>query len=196
MATAGPPSDSDRRLAGARDERRPGLRDERPSGLRDKRRADPRRALGAVGEEIACQHLQRRDFAILQRNVRTRHGEIDIIARDKRALLFVEVKTRRARSGALRGTRAQRPGAAAQSHSEPPCRPFDGPAIAPLNGLAIAPLDSLSRRQRSRLRRLAAAWLQSASPRLEVEIVRFDAIGVLLDERDRLLRLDHIEGAW
>ena len=48
-----------------------------------------------MGEDLACRELRRRGYAILARRYRTRHGEIDIIARDGGALVFVEVKARR-----------------------------------------------------------------------------------------------------
>ena len=51
-------------------------------------------ALGESGEEQACRELRRRGYAILARRYRTRHGEIDIVARDGEVLVFVEVKTR------------------------------------------------------------------------------------------------------
>ncbi len=54
--------------------------------------------LGRLGEELAAAHLRRLGFATLARNVRTRHGEIDLIVFDGRTLAFVEVKTRLARS--------------------------------------------------------------------------------------------------
>ncbi len=52
-------------------------------------------ALGAVGEEIAAKWLQKKGYRILARNWKTRQGEIDIVCRDKKTLVFVEVKTRR-----------------------------------------------------------------------------------------------------
>jgi len=55
---------------------------------------DPRRRLGARGEELAARHLEARGFEIVERNFRTRYGELDIVARDPRALVFCEVKTR------------------------------------------------------------------------------------------------------
>ncbi len=55
---------------------------------------DPRRRLGAAGEQIAADHLTRRGMKILARNYRTRHGELDIIALDTSAIVFCEVKTR------------------------------------------------------------------------------------------------------
>lgn len=51
--------------------------------------------LGILGEEAACRELTRRGYAILARRFRTRHGEIDIIARHGAALVFIEVKARR-----------------------------------------------------------------------------------------------------
>ena len=57
---------------------------------------DPRRSLGARGEELALAHLKRLGFALVARNHRTRWGEIDLIVFDGTTLVFVEVKTRRA----------------------------------------------------------------------------------------------------
>jgi putative endonuclease len=56
---------------------------------------DPRHTLGHIGEELAVAHLRRRGFDIVERNYRTRWGELDIIAYDGRTLVFCEVKTRR-----------------------------------------------------------------------------------------------------
>ena len=56
---------------------------------------DPRRALGAAGEAAAAALLRRRGYRILARNVRTRFGELDLVARDGETLCFVEIKTRR-----------------------------------------------------------------------------------------------------
>jgi putative endonuclease len=50
---------------------------------------------GVQGEEIAARYLLSKKYAIVQRNYRCRYGEIDIIARKKNVLIFVEVKTRR-----------------------------------------------------------------------------------------------------
>jgi putative endonuclease len=46
------------------------------------------------GEELAAQYLSGLGFSIVERNYHFGHGEIDIIARDKDYLVFVEVKTR------------------------------------------------------------------------------------------------------
>jgi putative endonuclease len=60
----------------------------------DKRGADPRRTLGELGEWMACKHLEARGFDLLDRNFRTRCGELDVVARNERFLVFCEVKTR------------------------------------------------------------------------------------------------------
>lgn len=59
---------------------------------------DGRRALGASGELTAELELARRGMRTLERNARTRFGEIDLVCRDARGYVFVEVKTRHARS--------------------------------------------------------------------------------------------------
>jgi len=46
------------------------------------------------GEDQACRFLKKKGCRILERNYRTPQGEIDIIARTKDTLIFVEVKTR------------------------------------------------------------------------------------------------------
>src|SRR3954464_13387347 len=56
--------------------------------------SDPRRIRGERGEQIAAEHLVHRGYEIVARNARTRHGELDLIAADDRALVFCEVKTR------------------------------------------------------------------------------------------------------
>lgn len=50
--------------------------------------------LGKVGEDLACQLLQKHGYRILTRNFRSKFGEIDIVAQEKDTLVFVEVKTR------------------------------------------------------------------------------------------------------
>lgn len=62
-------------------------------------RTDPRHRLGQAGEDLAAQHLERRGFAVLERNHQTRWGELDLVAFDGTTLAFVEVKTRRASAG-------------------------------------------------------------------------------------------------
>lgn len=55
-----------------------------------------RAELGALGEQLAVDHLTRLGLEILTRNWRCRYGELDVIAADTvaRTVVFVEVKTR------------------------------------------------------------------------------------------------------
>ena len=53
-----------------------------------------RRAYGSAGEDAAGAYLMRRGWTILDRNVRRGRGEIDIVARRKDTVAFVEVKRR------------------------------------------------------------------------------------------------------
>jgi putative endonuclease len=55
-----------------------------------------RTEIGALGEQLAVEHLQATGLRILTRNWRCRYGELDVIAADDaaRVVVFVEVKTR------------------------------------------------------------------------------------------------------
>lgn len=119
---------------------------------------DPRHQLGRHGEQLAAEHLERLGFTIVARNHRTRHGELDLVAFDGRALVFVEVKTRRKGTG--------------------------------------SPWEGLHLRKRAQVRRMASAYLNQVPERPRGSVLRFDAIGVVLDPAGELLALDHLEGAF
>jgi putative endonuclease len=95
-----------------------------------------RNRLGRSGEKLAATHLRALGFATLARNVRTRGGEIDLIAFDGRTLVFAEVKTRCV-SARQRSIRADQD---------------------PLRGLGV--------RQRARLRRLAGPGCATSEARV------------------------------
>jgi putative endonuclease len=121
---------------------------------------DHRPELGRLGERLAAEHLVRRGYQIVERNYRTRWGELDIVAYDGRTLAFCEVKTRRLRT----------PGR--------------------------DPLESVHARKRSKVRKMAGRWLIERTDRPYAENLRFDAIGVTFDADGRLVRLEHLEGAF
>jgi putative endonuclease len=50
--------------------------------------------------------------------------------------------------------------------------------------------------KQTKVRRMASAWLSMVRDRPRFAAVRFDAIGVLVDHEDQLVRLDHLEGAF
>ncbi|MDO4554458.1 MAG: YraN family protein [Lachnospiraceae bacterium] len=62
------------------------------TGKREKRKA------GSLGEQLAAAYLEKKGFEILEYNYRCRQGEIDLIAREKEYLVFIEVKARRTKA--------------------------------------------------------------------------------------------------
>lgn len=50
--------------------------------------------IGKLGEQIASDHLASKGLHIIDRNFRTKYGEIDLIIKKDKKIIFVEVKTR------------------------------------------------------------------------------------------------------
>ncbi|MCL2309687.1 MAG: YraN family protein [Proteobacteria bacterium] len=113
----------------------------RNEGTRTRALADQKR--GQDAETLAATFLAQQGLVVVARNVRNRYGEIDIIARDGDALVFVEVRLRG--SSAFGGAAAsistqkqQRLWRAAERYlaelgQEPPCR-FDAVLLETLDG--------------------------------------------------------------
>jgi putative endonuclease len=59
----------------------------------------PTQPVGQMGEALAARFLERRGMRIVARNLRSRLGEIDLVARDRATIVFVEVKARRGTGG-------------------------------------------------------------------------------------------------
>src|SRR6185436_5439752 len=57
-----------------------------------------RQRIGRAAEELVAERLEARNWEIVERNARTRYGELDIVALDGDALVFIEVKAGRAGS--------------------------------------------------------------------------------------------------
>jgi len=57
--------------------------------------SDPRHELGRKGEGSAAACLVGKGMKVLEANYRSRVGEIDLIARDRKTYVFIEVKTRK-----------------------------------------------------------------------------------------------------
>jgi putative endonuclease len=137
---------------------------------------DPRRLVGALGEDLARRHLEARGFEIVDANFRTRHGELDVVVVDDRFLVFCEVKSRVV-----------------------VCRPASqaGARSGGSSGDDLGPFAAIGGRKRRQVRQMAREWLALRGREAPWrEEVRFDAIGVELDPRGRLIRLDHLEGAF
>jgi putative endonuclease len=113
---------------------------------------DPRRALGASGEDAAAAWYESRGYEVVARNWRCREGELDLIVRLGRLIVFCEVKTRSSEAFG-------------------------------------APVEAITYAKRTRLRHLAAKWLEADAPVRPREI-RFDVASVLRGE------VEVLEGAF
>ncbi|MEZ5078453.1 MAG: YraN family protein [Solirubrobacterales bacterium] len=73
---------------------------------------DPRQRTGRTAEDLVARRLAAAGWEIVERNARTRHGELDLVAFDGATLVFVEVKAGRAgaAAGPLRPVHAIGPG--------------------------------------------------------------------------------------
>jgi putative endonuclease len=134
--------------------------------------------LGAKGERLAARHLEARGCEVIARNFRTRFGELDLVARDERFLVFCEVKTRIARG-------VPAPGGAA------------GLGGVPGQANPLGPFASIGSRKQRQVRAMAREWLaQGVLEGARPPEIRFDAIGISFDARGRLLALEHLEAAF
>ena len=130
---------------------------------------DARRRLGAEGERLAARHLEARGCEVIARNFRTRFGELDLVARDERFLVFCEVKTRIVRA-------------------------TGGPSAA---ANPLGPFASIGSRKQRQVRAMAREWLaQGALEGARPAEIRFDAIGISIDVHGRLRSLEHLEAAF
>ena len=129
--------------------------------------SDRRIELGRLGEGAAARHLERAGLRTLERNYRTREGELDLIALAGQTLVFCEIKALVARSGWSKGP------------------------VSPLE--ALRPTKRLQVRRVARAW-LAERRAGGTLPRFAE--IRFDAVGVLLSSTGEVLRLDHVEAAF
>ena len=66
-----------------------------------------------------------------------------------------------------------------------------GPAAGP-----AGPFDAVGRDKQTRVRKMAGSWLVERRDRPYADVIRFDAIGVMVDAGGRLVSLEHLEGAF
>jgi putative endonuclease len=122
---------------------------------------------GRLAEARAAEHLLATGLRVLERNARTRHGELDLVCFDdrRRALVFVEVKAVR-----------------------------DGGRVGPERAILwVTPRKQLQVR-RLAAAWIGERRGSGALPRYAE--IRFDAVGVTLARDDRVLDLEHIAGAF
>lgn len=129
---------------------------------------DPRRSLGQLGERLAAEHLEARGLEVIDRNFRTRLGEIDLVACDKRFLVFCEVKTRLLRGGSAPGPLA---------------------SVGPRKRRQVR---TMARAWLTATSRDGPTPRDGPSP----PEIRFDAIGIVVDPSGRVVQLEHVEGAF
>ncbi len=131
---------------------------------------DPRHTIGAIGEAAVREHVAALKWLLVDYNVRWRDGELDVIALDRRTLVFIEVKTLRARHSTGR------------------------PAFSPFESIGLrkqGQLRRLARRWLSEdLRR------QHRDAELRFESIRFDAFAVTVDRDDVVTSIEHLEDAF
>ena len=109
---------------------------------------------------------------MIARNFRTRFGELDLVARDERFLVFCEVKTRIVRV-------------------------IGGPPGMPGPANPLGPFASIGSRKQRQVRAMAREWLaQGLLEGARPPEIRFDAVGISFDARGRLLSLEHLEAAF
>jgi putative endonuclease len=128
---------------------------------------DKRRELGSRGEQIAARHLERQGWRIVERNYRSREGELDLIATRRGTLAFCEVKTIVARG----------PGHAG------PADPIE----------SVGALKQMRVRRMARVWLTARAQADALPAHRSL---RLDVIGVVLSAGGELVRLEHLEGAF
>ena len=128
----------------------------------------PRSQTGRLGERAAARHLERSGYRVIERNYRTREGEIDLIALSGATLVFCEVKTLVVRPTGQR----------------------NGP-VHPLESVRHAKRAKIRRLARAWLSEPSASGRARGGRN-----ARFDAIAVLLSPSGRLLRLEHVEAAF
>jgi putative endonuclease len=112
---------------------------------------EARRALGAAGEDAAAAWYEAEGYDVVARNWRCRDGELDLVVRRGRTLVFCEVK---ARTSTAFG----------------------------------APVEAVTRSKRTRIRHLAARFLDESPVRAGE--IRFDVVSVLRGE------IEVVQGAF
>lgn len=130
---------------------------------------DQRGHIGRQGEEIAVSMLRRKRCRILDRNFRTRLGELDIVLMEDNTLVFCEVKARV--SGGSR-------------------TPDPLEAIRPAKRRQVRQMAAIWLSQQSRSRDRANRRY------LEVKEMRFDVIGVLLGPGRSAPKVEHLSDAF
>jgi len=109
---------------------------------------------------VAKEYLLEQGYKVIAQNYSCSTGEVDVIAREGRWLVFVEVRTKTL-----------------------PAR-YGGP------------FSSIGRRKQLRLQKAALNFLQTRGKHLQDCPIRFDVVGILVDDRGRVVKTDLIPNAF
>lgn len=134
------------------------------------KQTDHRRTIGEIGESAVRRCVVSWNWHLVDHNVRWRDGELDVIAIDDRTLVFIEVKTLRAKAGSDRAAFS-------------PFESIDRRKQAQLRKLAKRYLSDDIRRVRM-------------DDGLRIEAFRFDAFAVIVGRDDQVLSIEHLEQAF
>jgi putative endonuclease len=130
--------------------------------------ADRRRSTGAQAEQLAAEHLALAGVQLIARNVRVRYRELGVAGE-------LDIVGRENDTLVIAEVKARRAGSTR------------GPERAAL---------AVGRHKQLRIRRLTRAWLASDPALPWFSAIRFDVIGVELDQVGSLVELDWIRGAF
>ena len=143
---------------------------------------DTRRPTGIKGEEEAARFLSRCGYAILDKNVRTRAGEIDLVAKEGKTLVFVEVKTRR-----------DAPPIEPEKHDRND-KTERGDKGDRLDKGGDPPQAAVHTRKQNRLAKLAHGYLKLK--RIRQTPCRFDVVSVIFNDDGNVKAIRHIPNAF
>lgn len=143
--------------------------------------------VGHQGEEAAGRYFKGRGFCVVEHNFRTRFGELDLVVKKGKLLVFVEVKTRVVQNSRLPATVFAVRASSDKSESELTCKKIAGPSL----GGEVFPEWQLSPRKIQQVQRMAEAYLVTRHP--EYEDLRIDGVAVVMDKGGKVLKLRHWE---
>lgn len=124
-----------------------------------------KQVLGALGESIALKYLVNKGFKLIEKNYRKKFGEIDLIVRKGQKVHFVEVKT-----------------VSREDVKEMSVKVVD----------SFRPEDNLHSWKLKRLSRAIKVYLAEKRYGEETDW-QFDAVTVLLDEKNKVAKVNYLE---
>lgn len=138
--------------------------------------------VGALGEDLVEMFLVKRGYTILDRNFRRQWGELDVVARKRGKLHFIEVKS-------LTGTVLKQPSSVTHETSQEKARAY---IRSGLRKDRFRPEDHMTREKVLRLGRIIQTYLHDKSVSSETPW-QFDVAAVVVDEEGRRAKIHLLE---